>query len=241
MADQFGNKGFESWVKNCLGSAKPEILQNVLAVLDKECFESPADLAEFGDRPAELAKLGIPARYASALLQKATIKAADAAEVLTVTSETQSSSGDSASVQRSEALSAENSVSDLADVEPVEVPQEPTEKAEETSFEVLGAQKPSSDTAIQQSAEVLREGAEKAIPQSAEFLQEGEEKAIPQPAEVLQPHAAVVDDAGPSTDSRSPDQFFESSETTQSWCVVEADTLDLAKVGDYVKHSNKIL
>lgn len=131
MADQFGNKGFESWVKNCLGSAKPEILQNVLAVLDKECFESPADLAEFGDRPAELAKLGIPARYASALLQKATIKAADAAEVLTVTSETQSSSGDSASVQRSEALSAENSVSDLADVEPVEVPQEPTEKAEE--------------------------------------------------------------------------------------------------------------
>ena len=51
-------QGFESWVKNCLGSAKPEILQNVLAVLDKECFESPADLAEFGDRPAELAKLG---------------------------------------------------------------------------------------------------------------------------------------------------------------------------------------
>ena len=43
------------------------------------------------------------------------------------------------------------------------------------------------------------------------------------------------------TDSRSPDQFSESSETTQSWCVVEADTLDLAKVGDYVKHSNKIL
>ena len=51
-------QGFESWVKNCLGSAKPEIVQNVLAVLDKECFESPADLAEFGDRPAELAKLG---------------------------------------------------------------------------------------------------------------------------------------------------------------------------------------
>ena len=51
-------QGFESWVKNCLGSAKPEILQNVLAVLDKECFESPADLDEFGDRPAELAKLG---------------------------------------------------------------------------------------------------------------------------------------------------------------------------------------
>ena len=65
-------QGFESWVKNCLGSAKPEIVQNVLAVLDKECFESPADLAEFGDRPAELAKLGNLADFTCARIESMT-------------------------------------------------------------------------------------------------------------------------------------------------------------------------
>lgn len=45
-------------MKDTLGSAKPEIVQKILTVLKNQCFESAADLAEFSEGSAELAKLG---------------------------------------------------------------------------------------------------------------------------------------------------------------------------------------
>ena len=45
-------------MKDTLGSAKPEIVQKILAVLEEGCFESVAHLAEFSEGSAELAKRG---------------------------------------------------------------------------------------------------------------------------------------------------------------------------------------